>query len=82
MIHPKDNYVAIRNEFERKGKKLFTVELFDLTKGDNAPHQMIKVRRELIDLLGVYWEPNGRMISVLSLSKKEVTSGINMDAKR
>lgn len=81
VIHPKQNYVAIINTFERKGKKQFTIELFDLNT-DIAPHQMIKVHRDLIDLLGVYWEPNGRMLAVLTLSRKEVTSGINMDAKR
>lgn len=33
------NYVAIINEFERKGKKQFSVELFDLVSQDNdAPH--------------------------------------------
>ena len=82
VIHPRENYVAIINEFERKGRKQFSVELFDLTNGDNVPHQMIQLSRDIIDFLGVYWEPCGRMLAVLTLSKKEVVSGINMDAKR
>jgi len=38
VIHPREDYVAIVNEFERKGRKMFAVELFDLTNGDNVPH--------------------------------------------
>lgn len=82
VIHPRENYVAIVNEFERKQKKMFAVELFDLTNGDNVPHQMIQLRKDIISFHGCYWEPNGRMLAVLTLSKKEVTTGINMDAKR
>lgn len=82
VIHPREDYVAITNEFERKSKKCFSVELFDLTQGNNVPHQMITLRKDIISLMGCYWEPCGRMIAVLTLSKKEVTTGINMDAKR
>ena len=83
MIHPQQNYVGIVNEFERKGKKKWSVELFDLTGGDNVPHQMIKLKRDIVNFLGLYWEPCGRMLAILTLSKKESTSGIiNLDAKR
>ena len=58
------------------------MELFDLTSGDNVPHQQIHLRREIIEFNKIFWEPNGRMLAVLTKSKKESQSGINMDAKR
>ena len=82
VIHPKQNYVAIMNEYEKKGRKQYAVELFDLTTDISVPHQQIHLRRDIINFMNLFWEPNGRMIAVLTLSKKESTSGINMDAKR
>ena len=58
------------------------MELFDLTSGDNVPHQQIHLRRDIIEFNKIFWEPNGRMLAVLTKSKKESQSGINMDAKR
>lgn len=82
-IHPNLNYVALINSYENKGRNKFAVELFDLTSGDNLPHQQIFLaNRDVIDMSAVYWEPNGRMIAVHTLSKKESQSGINLDAKR
>ena len=80
--HPNLNYCGLINEYIKKGKKQYAVELFDLTSGDNVPHQQIFLRREILEFNGVWWEPQGRMISILTLSKKESSSGINMDAKR
>jgi len=76
------NYVALINSYEQRGKKKFAVELFDLTAGDNLPHQQIYLNRDVISLSGVYWEPTGRMLAVHTLSKKEASGGINLDAKR
>lgn len=39
VVHPNLNYVAIQNNYEKKGKNLHSVELFDLTSGDSVPHQ-------------------------------------------
>lgn len=80
--HPNLNYVCIINSFVKKGKKLFAVELFDLTNNISIPHQQISIKREIMDMMDVFWEPNGRMLSILTLSKKESTSGINMNAMR
>lgn len=33
-------------------------------------------------MTNVYWEPNGRMLAVHTLSRKEAVGGINLDAKR
>ena len=82
VIHPTLNYVAIQNNYEKKGRDLHSVELFDLTSGDAVPHQQIHMNREILQFFDVFWEPNGRMLAVLTLSKKESTNGINMDAKR
>ena len=38
VVHPTLDYVAIHNAYEKKGKALNSVELFDLTSGDNVPH--------------------------------------------
>ena len=38
-VHPTHNYFALINEYEKKGKKLYAVEMFDLTGADNVPHQ-------------------------------------------
>ena len=83
-MHPTSNYVAIINEYEKKGKRLYAVELFDLTsQGDNVPHQQVYMRRDVLQFFDVFWEPNGRMIAILTLSKKESQTGlINLDAKR
>jgi len=65
-MHPTNNYVGIINEYEKRGKKLYGVELFDLTSGDNVPHQQIYLRREILQFFDIYWEPNGRMLSILT----------------
>lgn len=39
VMHPTDNYVALMNEYIKKNRKMFAVELFDLTGIDNVPHQ-------------------------------------------
>ena len=74
--------MALVNHYVQKGRPKFAIELFDLTSGDNVPHQQIHLRKDILEFRGLYWEPNGRMLSVVTLSKKESTSGINMDAKR
>jgi len=84
VLHPTMNYVGIINEYFKKGKQLFSVELFDLSGGDNAPHQQIYLRRDILQFINVYWEPMGTKLAILTLSKKEKTAGaiINVDAKR
>lgn len=75
-VHPQGNYFAVMNEYLIKKTTKYSVELYDLQdyKG-SLPHKQILVQKEVVEFLGVYFEPYHQKIAIHTKSRKVLEAG-------